>query len=90
MESAKIVKESSPMESFPNPVLASKSKDTSVKVEPELHVSAMGGSKLVNEQDPSDIMTPQQNQGLPAENTVVETTPNHESFVDLLMQFHMS
>ncbi|KAF1001841.1 protein WEAK CHLOROPLAST MOVEMENT UNDER BLUE LIGHT 1-like [Apium graveolens] len=93
MESAETVKESSPLESFPNPVLASESKDqpyvefpksndTSVKVEPELHVSAMGGSKLVNVQDPSDIMTPQQYHGLPVENTVVETAPNHESFVD--------
>ncbi|KAL8122004.1 hypothetical protein AgCh_018656 [Apium graveolens] len=81
-ESAETVKESSPLESFPNPVLALERKDTSVKVEPELHESTMGGSKLVNEQDPSDIMTPQQDQGLPAENTVVETTPNLESFVD--------
>lgn len=93
MESAETVKVSSPLESFPNPVLASeckdqpyvevpKSNDTSVKVEPELHVSVMDGSELVNVQDPSDTMTPQQDQGLPVENTVVETAPNHESFVD--------
>ncbi|KAL8112088.1 hypothetical protein AgCh_019695 [Apium graveolens] len=80
--SAETVKESSPLESFPNPVLASESKNTSVKVEPELHESVMDYSKLVNEQDPSVIMTPQQDQGLRAENTVVKTTPNHESFVD--------
>lgn len=96
MESAETVKVSSSLESFPNPVLASESKDqpyvedvevpksndTSVKVEPELHVPVIGGLKMVNEQDPSDAMTPRQDQGLPVENTVVETASNHESFVD--------
>lgn len=93
MESVEAVKDSSPLESFPNPVLASESKDqpfievpkrndTSVKMEPELHVSMMAGSKLVNVQDSSNSMTAQQDQGLPIENTIVETAQNHESFVD--------
>lgn len=97
MESVETVEDNFPLKTFPNPELASGSKDQSYievpkrndpseELEPELHVSMMGGSKLVNVQDPSNSMTPQQGQSLPVENTVIETSQNHENFVDAYPQ----
>lgn len=86
MESSKTVEDSSLPESYSEQTVASenknqqyievpKSNDNSVKVVLELRVSVTGGSKLVNMQDPSSSMTPQQGQGLP------KRTHNHEGFV---------
>ncbi|KAL1813121.1 hypothetical protein ACET3Z_023186 [Daucus carota] len=88
MESAESVEDSS----LPESSLASVNKDqpctevpkigdTGVKVVLELRVSVTGGSNLVNVQDPSSSMTPQQGQGLLGENAGVERTQNHEGFV---------
>lgn len=79
MESAETVKVSSPLESLPNPVLASETKDQSYVEVPKSNDTVKGEPEV---QDPSDTMTPQQDQGLPVENTVVETAQNHGSFVD--------